>query len=167
MSRFTHFCVEQKVIQTSCPWSKNDNFHVCKYYGWEGSVKVVCKLPSKEFTLSYSQLACATRQLQKNLLVWNAFWIRFVFFYFQSVSGWNKQTCLDQEKYSWHYLRNTACWKKKSKSASPQKTKFLRRAFLQSLGGIFRTPPVTETENANCKVVSHHISEIKFITYLR
>ena len=38
-----------------------------------------------------------------------------------------------------------------------QKTKFWVRAFLQSLGGIFRAPPVTETENANCKVVSHHI----------
>ena len=29
LSRFTHFCVEQNLTQTSCPWSKNDKFHVC------------------------------------------------------------------------------------------------------------------------------------------
>ena len=26
---FTHFCVEQNLIQTSCPWSKNEKFHIC------------------------------------------------------------------------------------------------------------------------------------------
>ena len=29
--RFTPFCVEQKLTQTSCPWSKNDKFHVWYY----------------------------------------------------------------------------------------------------------------------------------------
>ena len=28
LSRFTHFCVEQNLTQTSCPWSTNDKFHV-------------------------------------------------------------------------------------------------------------------------------------------
>ena len=28
LSQFTHFCVEQNLTQTSCPWSKNDKFHV-------------------------------------------------------------------------------------------------------------------------------------------
>ena len=28
MSRFTHFCVEQKLSHKSCPWSKNDKYHV-------------------------------------------------------------------------------------------------------------------------------------------
>ena len=28
LSQFTHFCVEQNLTQTSCPWSTNDKFHV-------------------------------------------------------------------------------------------------------------------------------------------
>ena len=41
------------------------------------------------------ELACATQQLQKNLLIWNAFCVKICLIYFQSVSGWNKPTCLD------------------------------------------------------------------------
>ena len=29
LSRFTHFCVEQKLTHKSCPWSKNNKYHVC------------------------------------------------------------------------------------------------------------------------------------------
>ena len=28
--QFTHFCVEQKITQKSCPWSKNDKYDVCR-----------------------------------------------------------------------------------------------------------------------------------------
>ena len=44
-----------------------------------------------------SQLACATLQLQKNLVVWNASCVKICVLYFQSVSGWNKPTCLDHQ----------------------------------------------------------------------
>ena len=43
-----------------------------------------------------SQLAFATRQLQKNLVVWNAFLSSFIFNW---VSGWNEQIC------QVHYLK--------------------------------------------------------------
>ena len=43
----------------------------------------------------FSQLAFATRQLQKNLVVWNAFWVKIQLLLFSIVSGWNKQTCQD------------------------------------------------------------------------
>ena len=29
LSHFTHFCVDQKLTQKSCPWSKNDKYDVC------------------------------------------------------------------------------------------------------------------------------------------
>ena len=43
-----------------------------------------------------SELAFATRQLQKNLVVWNAFLSSFIFNW---VSGWNEQIC------QVHYLK--------------------------------------------------------------
>ena len=32
LTRFTHFCVEQKITNKSCPWSTNDKYDVCSYY---------------------------------------------------------------------------------------------------------------------------------------
>ena len=29
LSRFTHFCVEQKITNKSCLWRQNDKYHVC------------------------------------------------------------------------------------------------------------------------------------------
>ena len=57
------------------------------------------------------ELACATRQLQKNLVIRNASWVKICLpFIFNRFSGWNKQTCWDHVSIGKFAAGTTACF---------------------------------------------------------
>ena len=81
------------------PGDISDKFQWAIYMGIHASPsRIITSIQSTCVWHKPVKLACATQQLQKNLLVWNAFWIRFAFFYLNSICGWNKPTCPDQSR---------------------------------------------------------------------
>ena len=58
----------------------------------------------KQWLELYNQLVLATPQLQKNLLLWTAFFVYVkigLSFNLNQFSGWNKSTCPDQITFHW------------------------------------------------------------------